>query len=222
MVQTRRFRGGKKSKRHLHHKRRKHHSTHRRKVKRHSRRGTKRRQRTKRVKRGGARKYIMKGGGYYVITNDAVEADSEGYVVKKIPTNRGLRPRTKDPKDIQKRLNATPEMQPEQLADVTMVESGRQYAGKLGVMNVTINRYRDAAAANAAAVKDVAARDARNARKEKEGDMRAEMIRQLAQQRNEKVDRSAVLNAMQRVGHDADDGGWRNQHGLEVGNSGKT
>ena len=84
MVSTRKFRGGKKSKRHTHHK---HHSTHRRKVKRYSRRGTKRRRRkrTKRLKRGGTRKNVMKGGAganslYLYIDKDEVK--NYGYAKK--------------------------------------------------------------------------------------------------------------------------------------------
>jgi hypothetical protein len=215
MVKTRRFRGGKKSKRHLHHKRRKHHSTHRRKVKRHSRRGTKRRQRTKRVKRGGARKYIMKGGGYYVITDD------QKNVLRTIDTGGWVGRGTKDPKAIQEKLKTFGY----ELRDVELAgEFGKDYKGVEEVTNVpvTITRYSNATAARRAAADDDDARDARDARKKKEGDMRAEMIGQLAQKRKDKVDRSAVLDAMQREGHGADDGGWRMQHGLAVGVSGKT
>lgn len=70
MVQTRRFRGGKRSRSRVHRRRSRHHSTHRRKVKRHSRRGTKnrRRRRTKRMR-----------GGWYLTDKDREQMDMEDW-----------------------------------------------------------------------------------------------------------------------------------------------
>lgn len=149
MVKTRRFRGGKKSKRYSHHKRHKHHSTHRRKVKRYSRRGTKRRRRkrTKRVKRGGVRKSVMKGGAFYVI---------KGHELK-IEINTGP-PRafsfgTTDAGAIQEKLNNHPDMpKGMKLADVTMIDKGKEYSGVInsgliGGEYVTIKKYKNAVAA---------------------------------------------------------------------------
>jgi hypothetical protein len=82
MVQTRRFRGGKRSRGRVHRRRSRHHSTPRRKVKRHSRRGTKRRRRrrTKRMRGGG-------GGGDY-----GGEAAGAGRLAKRgfVENERGL------------------------------------------------------------------------------------------------------------------------------------
>ena len=170
MVKTRRFRGGKKSKRYSHHKRHKHHSTHRRKVKRYSRRGTKRRRRkrTKRVKRGGVRKSVMKGGAFYVI---------KGHELK-IEINTGP-PRafsfgTTDAGAIKEKLNNHPNMpKGMKLADVTMIDKGKEYSGVInskpgGVINskpVTIYKYKNADAAAAAADKDEEEERARKHRK---------------------------------------------------------
>ena len=154
MVKTRRFKNGKKSRGRLQHKRHKHHSTHRRKVKRHSRRGTKRRrrERTKRVKRGGTRKCMMKGGAYYVITYDNGDKTI-------IDTGRPtFKPGTKNDKAIEEKLNLRPEMQDTPLSGVTMIESGKYYTGYIGDQPVTINRYRDAAAADAANTKEMMAK----------------------------------------------------------------
>ena len=141
MVKTRRFRGGKKSKRHTHHK---HHSTHRRKVKRYNRRGTKRRRRkrTKRLKRGGARKSVMKGGAYYVINDD------DGNIVTDIDTGgSGWWFGTTDPNDIKEKLNARLPANV-QLNTVELIEKGKEYDGTITTpeenkKHVTIMRYKN-------------------------------------------------------------------------------
>lgn len=168
------------------------------------------------MKRGGARKYIMRGGAYYVMMNDPVQPGTDRYVVKEIPT-RGpwLRPGTKDPDDIRKRLNATPEMDGSiKLADVTMIDSGREYAGKLGAKRIRIYRYSNATAAAAGTANVVAAAKARAARKEEEDGARDKMIEQRDQTKGLGVYRS---NYQAEAG--VDDGDWANQQHIHAGTS---
>ena len=219
MVKTRRFRGGKKSKRYSHHKRHKHHSTHRRKVKRYSRRGTKRRrwQRTKRVKRGGVRKSVMKGGAFYVIKVKGLK--------QKIEINTGP-PRafsfgTTDADAIQEKLNNHPDMpKGMKLADVTMIDKGKEYSGVINSKPVTINKYKNADAAAAAADKDEEEERARVHRKKQEDEKRAQIIQGIADQRQGTTHRDPKLAMEQRSNIDTS-AKLTTQGPLEVGPSGK-
>ena len=222
MVKTRRFRGGKKSKRYSHHKRHKHHSTHRRKVKRYSRRGTKRRRRkrTKRVKRGGVRKSVMKGGAYYVITGDKLN----------IEINTGP-PRafsfgTTDAGAIQKKLNNHPDMpKGMKLADVTMIDKGKEYSGVInsgliGGEYVTIKKYKNAVAAAAGAAKDEEEEKARVLRQQQEDEQRAKRIQGIADETQERTHRDLQKAMVQRSNIDTSTK-LTTQGPLTVGKSGQ-